>query len=221
MEIIKCAGREMNLEPQAHNLDQNSRLRKTRSLLSVVRQKRYLILILALITLAGYHVQSQSNSGSNGFDLVDKAGIIHKPADYRDRFQALGVFSVADLNGNVDLHYTYAPPGTAEYYRKNGKFADGTVLVKEVFATDHGQMTTGDVHWAKGTKVWFVMIKDEKGRYPGNALWGDGWGWALYKSDAPDKQVATDYKKDCLGCHIPAQKTDWVYVQGYPVLTSK
>jgi hypothetical protein len=221
MEIIKFAGSEMKLEPQARNLDQSSWLRKPRSLLSVVRQKRYLILIFALITLAGYRVQSQSNSGSNGFDLVDKAGIIHKPADYRDRFQALGVFSVADPSGAFDLHYTYAPPGTAEYYRKNGKFADGTVLVKEVFATDHGQMTTGDVHWAKATKVWFVMVKDEKGRYPGNPLWGDGWGWALYKSDAPDKQVATDYKKDCLGCHIPAQKTDWIYVHGYPVLTSK
>jgi len=38
-------------------------------------------------------------------------------------------------------------------------------------------MTTGDAHWASGPKVWFVMIKDEKGRYPGNPLWGDGWGW--------------------------------------------
>ena len=179
-------------------------------------------IVLTLVILAGYlQVKSQSNRSYNGFDLVDKAGTIHKPADYRDRYQTLGVFSVADPNGTVDLHYTYAPPGTAEYYRKNGKFADGTVLVKEIFGTDHAQMTTGDAHWAKGTKVWFIMIKDEKGRYPGNPLWGDGWGWALYKSDAPDKQIATDYKKDCLGCHIPAQKTDWVYVQGYPVLTSK
>ena len=228
MEKITAAGSEMKLEPQLRNLDQRSWLRKIRSVRSRAIKKRYLILILALIVLASYTVQSQSNSmvrpqgnsGSNGFDLVDKDGIIHKPADYRDRYQELGTFSVADLNGNVDLHYTYAPPGTAEYYRKNGKFADGTVLVKEVFATDHGQMTTGEVHWAKGTKVWFVMIKDEKGRYPGNPLWGDGWGWALYKSDAPDKQVATDYKKDCLGCHVPAKTTDWVYVQGYPVLKS-
>lgn len=220
MERITSAGSEMKLEPQLRNLDQSTWLRKTRRLLSIVREKRYLILILTLITLAGYQVHSQGNS-SNGFNLVDKAGIIHKPADYRDRFQALGVVSVADPSGAVDLHYTYAPPGTAEYYRKNGKFADGTVLVKEIFGTEHGSMTTGDVHWAKGTKVWFIMIKDEKGRYPGNPLWGDGWGWALYKSDAPDKQVATDYKKDCLGCHIPAQKTDWVYVQDYPVLTSK
>src|SRR5260370_2109159 len=99
----------------------------------------------------------------------------------------------------------WAPPGTAEYYRKTGKFADGTVLMKEVFDTAHAQLTTGDGYWASGTKVWFVMIKDTKGRYPGNPLWGDGWGWALFKSDAPDKQVATDFKKDCLGCHSPAK----------------
>ena len=228
MEKITCAGSEMKSEPQLRNLDQRSWLRKICSVRSMAIKQRYLILILALIVLASFTVQSQSNSmvrpqsnsGPDGYNLVDKDGILHKPADYRDRYQALGVFSVADLNGAVDLHYTYAPPGTAEYYRKNGKFADGTVLVKEVFGTDHGQMTTGEVHWAKGTKVWFVMIKDEKGRYPGNPLWGDGWGWALYKSDAPDKQVATDYKKDCLGCHVPAKTTDWVYVQGYPVLKS-
>jgi hypothetical protein len=221
MEKITSAGSELKLEPQVRNLDRRSWLRKIRSIRNIAIKKRYLILILALIALASYTVQSQSNSrGSDGYDLVDKDGILHKPADYRDRYQALGVFSVADLNGNIDLHYTYAPPGTAEYYRKNGKFADGTVLVKEVFATDHGPMTTGEVHWAKGTKVWFVMIKDEKGRYPGNPLWGDGWGWALYTSEAPDKQVATNYKKDCLGCHVPAKMTDWVYVQGYPVLKS-
>jgi len=44
---------------------------------------------------------------------------------------------------------------------------------------------------------------------------------ALFKADAPDKQVATDYKKDCLSCHVPAKSTDWTYVQGYPPLKSK
>jgi hypothetical protein len=182
---------------------------------------RLSILALALLILAGYKgLKSQPQNNYGGFDLVDKAGNIRRPSDVRDRYQALGAYAV-DLNGNTDMHYTYASPGTAEYYRKNGKFADGTVLVKEVFATDHAQLTTGDAHWAAKTKVWFVMIKDAKGRYPGNPLWGDGWGWGLFKSDAPDKQVATDYKKDCLGCHVPAKTTDWVYVQGYPVLASK
>ena len=183
---------------------------------------RVSLILLPLLILAAYQQsKSQSNSNYNGLDLVDKTGNIRKPADYRDLYQALGTFFVRDPIGAEEMHYTYASPCTAEFYRRNGKFADGTVLVKEVLATDHGQLTTGDAHWASGMKVWFVMIKDNKSRYPSNPLWGDGWGWALYKSDAPDKQIATDYKKDCLGCHIPAQKTDWVYVQGYPTLASK
>src|SRR5580658_11319869 len=157
---------------------------------------------------------------AKNFSLISKTGEIAKPRDYREKYETWGSYFVLDPAGN-QMHMTYASPGAAAYYRQNGKFADGTVLVKEVFGTDHAQMTTGDAHWAAGTKVWFVMVKDEKGRYSDNPLWGDGWGWALFKSDAPDKQVATDCKKDCLGCHIPAMGTDWVYVQGYPVLASK
>src|SRR5215469_17885950 len=180
------------------------------------------IVVLMLIVLAGNQsVKSQSNNGFNGFDLVDKTGNIRKPADVRDLYQFLGTYAPSDFNGNTEMHVTYASPGAAQYYRKNGKFADGTVLVKETFDTDHAQMTTGDARWASKTKVWFVMIKDDKNRYPNNPLWGDGWGWALFKADAPDKQVATSYKRDCLGCHVPAKTTDWVYVQGYPVLSSK
>ena len=179
-------------------------------------------LILALVLLTGQQpVRSQSKVSADGFDLVDKTGSIRKPADVRDLYQVLGTYTVELDPKGEEMHVTYASPGAAQYYQKNGKFADGTVLVKEVLGTHHAPMTTGDAHWASDTKVWFVMIKDDKNRYPNNPLWGDGWGWALFKADAPDKQVATDYKKDCLGCHLPAQSTGWVYVQGYPVLKSK
>jgi hypothetical protein len=179
-------------------------------------------LVLALVVLMGHQaINSQATSTVNGFDLVDKTGNISKPPDVRDLYQFLGTYDILDSKGGEEMHVTYASPGAAQYYRENGKFADGTVLVKETFATDHAHMTTGDAHWASSTNVWFVMIKDDKNRFPNNPLWGNGWGWALFKPDAPDKQVATDFKKDCLGCHIPARSTDWVYVQGYPVLKSK
>ena len=191
-----------------------------------------LVVLLTFILLSEQQQpKSQSNNSYNGFDLVDKAGNIRKPIGYRDNYQILGTFTVRDAipmtgggpqaKGGEQIHFTYASPGTAEYYRKTGKFPDGAVLVKEVFGTDHGLLTTGDAHWASGTKQWFVMIKNEKGRFSDNPLWGNGWGWALFKSDAPDKQVATDFKKDCLGCHIPASSTYWIYIQGYPVLSSK
>lgn len=30
--------------------------------------------------------------------------------------------------------------------------------------------------------------------------------------------TSTDYKTDCLTCHVPAKQTDWIYTQGYPPL---
>ena len=61
------------------------------ALLTSVRRKYYIFLILTLVILAGYQVKSQNNSSyktngtDNEFDLVDKNGIIRKPSDYRDR----------------------------------------------------------------------------------------------------------------------------------------
>jgi hypothetical protein len=180
------------------------------------------LVILSLVVFGVFRVATAQNKGSfDGFRLVDKTGNITKPPDYRDTYQMLGSWTVLDPKGN-EMHYTYASPGTADYYRHNKKFADGTVLVKEIHGTAAGQMTTGNVDWATDPpKVWFVMIKDSKGRFPNNPLWGNGWGWALFKVDAPDKQVATDFNKDCLGCHIPAKADDWIYVKGYPPLHSK
>ena len=182
---------------------------------------RTLALILSLTALGTFReANAQTKTSFDGFKIVDKAGNISKPVDFRDLYQMIGAYMVLDPKGN-QMHDTWASPGAAEYYRQNGKFADGTVLVKQVFGTDHAQLTTGNANWAADTKVWFVLIKDAKGRYPNNPLWGNGWGWALFKSDAPDKQVATDYKKDCLGCHVPAKADDWIYVKGYPLLHSK
>ena len=62
-------------------------------------------------------------------------------------------------------------------------------------------------------------VKDTEGRFSSNPLWGDGWGWALFNADQPDKTVTKNYKTECLGCHIPARNDDWIYLSGYPLLT--
>jgi len=99
-------------------------------------------------------------------------------------------------------------------------FPDGATLVKELWASNAGSYTTGEgvSHATDGLKQWFVMIKDTEGRFADNPLWGNGWGWALYKPDNCLTNVAMDYKTDCLACHVPAQENDWVYVEAYPTL---
>jgi hypothetical protein len=175
---------------------------------------RIAFMILALVVFSGCRsAKSESNANFSGFDLVDKTGNIRKPSGYRAHFQALGAYTVLKPSGN-EMHAVYASPARPSITARLARLRMEPSLVKEVFGTDHAQLTTGDAYWASQTKVWFVLIKDTKGRYPGNPLWGDGWGWALFKSDAPDKQVAVDYEKGCLGCHVPAKATDWIYVQG-------
>ncbi len=152
--------------------------------------------------------------------VVDGKGNMHVPADYQTTYQMLGSWAVAADSGpgSKQLHVVYASPGTIAAYRKDGHFPDGTVLVKEVYKTNTKPMTTGTVSSAGTLSGWFVMVKDDVGRFPENKLWGDGWGWSWFDATDPKKTTSTDYKKDCQGCHIPAQASDWIYTTGYPPL---
>jgi len=161
--------------------------------------------------------------------LVDDAGNISLPKNFRNEWAFLGTWSIAEKDverssaasghGAAGLHNVYTQPGVAEYFQQNGEFPDGAVLVKELLKATTTPMTTGTV--SRGTEVegWFVMVKNTKGRFGSNPLWGEGWGWSLFNADQSDKSVTQNYKTECLGCHIPARNDDWIYVSGYPVLT--
>lgn len=145
-------------------------------------------------------------------------GSIRLPEDYR-RWTHLGTWYVAEgKNGEINSHQIYAEPEAVAEFRKTQKWPHGATIVKEVRSTKSGKLTTGQGTWDGPMQLWFVMVKDTKRTFPGNPIWGRGWGWGLYMADDPKKNTCTDYKIDCLGCHIPAQKTDWVFQHGYPVL---
>ena len=152
--------------------------------------------------------------------VADANGNLHVPDGYRTGYQFLGTWAVSEDqgHGSKELHVVYASPEAITDYRTDGHFPDGAVLVKEVFQAATGQMTTGTVSHAETLKGWFVMVKDSNGRYAGNKLWGDGWGWSWFDAANPLKTTSTDYKTDCRSCHVPAQASDWVYVGGYPPL---
>jgi hypothetical protein len=161
-----------------------------------------------------------SSGGSTVSAVVDANGNLHVPGDYRTAYQFLGSWAVASDRGpgSKELHVVYASPEGVAAYRRDGRFPDGTTLVKEVFQAATESMTTGSVSHAETLKGWFVMVKDGDRRYPVNKLWGDGWGWSWFDAANPSKTTSTDYKTNCLGCHVPAQATDWVYIGGYPSL---
>jgi len=178
--------------------------------------------ISAMLAAAAYG-QMDSASSTNGPKaeaVVDAAGKLRVPDDYRATYQFLGSWAVAADEGQSpkELHVVYASPGTIAAYRKSGGFPDGAVLVKEVHETATEPMTTGVVSHADKLKGWFVMVRDSGNRHVGNKLWGDGWGWSWFYASDPLKTTSTDYKINCQYCHIPAQSSEWIYVGGYPPL---
>jgi len=182
-----------------------------------------IVVIVAMVAIECLQPARSEDTPANtsGFSpYVANDGAISLPKDYRESFVHLGTWAVAkDKDKPVfEMHNVYTKPEAIQAYRRDGKFPDGAVLVKEITDADAAKLTTGESSWSTDTKVWFVMIKDSKGRFPGNHLWGDGWGWALFKADDPKKNVATDFKTDCITCHIPAKQDDWIYTRGYPIL---
>ena len=178
--------------------------------------------VSAIVALAahGQIDPSASSSGKKTEAVVDAAGNLRVPDSYRTTYEFLGSWAVAadQSPGSKELHVVYASPGTITAFRVSGRFPDGAVVVKEVFQAETRRQTTGTVSAAASLKGWFVMVKDGTGRYPDNKLWGDGWGWSWFEADNPSETTSTNYKTNCLGCHVPARDSDWVYVDGYPPL---
>lgn len=175
--------------------------------------------VLTLLVVAGAVALAGPKDGSFS-PYVDGAGRIAlpDPATVRAGWGYLGTFAVQGEDGVEEFHTVYTQPGVIEAYRATGAFPDGAVLVKEVRRAARGALTTGEVAWSGAERLWFVMVKDRQSRFPGNPIWAEGWGWALFLAEDRATNSATDFRADCMACHEPAEPTDWVYTQGYPGL---
>jgi hypothetical protein len=149
---------------------------------------------------------------------VNSKGEMVLPENYQTDMAHLGTFLVPS-GGAAGFHHVYTQPETIAAFKATGEFPDGAVIIKEIRISEKNSYTTGaDVSSATADIAQvFMMIKDAEGRFKGNKLWGEGWAWSLHKPGS-NKNVATDYKTDCLGCHEPVRDQDFIYTQAYPIL---
>jgi hypothetical protein len=128
------------------------------------------LMVTAVVAAEVQDYATAATSDQSAAAVVDAQGNLRVPEDYRIAYQLLGAWAIAADQGagSKELHVVYASPGTIAAYRKDGHFPDGSVLVKEVFATDTQPMTTGTVSHAQTLKGWFVMVRDSRDTHPGN-----------------------------------------------------
>jgi Cytochrome P460 len=187
-------------------------------MLRMYAKPKTLMILIASIVLPVHQTAAENSDFS---PYVNASGAISFPGDFRINMTHLGSWYVPEGEAS-GFHDVYTESESVLHYRKHGEFPDGATVVKELRHAKSDDYTTGSnvSHATAEIKQWFVMIKDTKGRFRDNAIWGDGWGWALFQTVDKNKNIAKNYTKDCLDCHVPAKETDWIYVEGYPTLTS-
>lgn len=113
-----------------------------------------------------------------------------------------------------EFHNVYMDPEGFAYYEKNGKYRDGTAIVKELVSVGTKEAASGSGYFQGEFIGLEVSVKDSKlfPKDPGN------WGFFSFGHSYPLKDVSKPNKVDeCNKCH-ETNAIDFVFSQYYPVL---
>src|SRR5262245_48139457 len=116
------------------------------------RRISLLVRIIAVVALAaaasaGGRAQDSSGTAAVKPQPVEAEAALRVPsADYRKEWVQLGTFSLlADkpADGAKEIHVVYAARHNLDAYLRTGRFPDGAVLVKDIFAARTEALSAG------------------------------------------------------------------------------
>ena len=148
----------------------------------------------------------------------DAKGQLIRPQDHREWVFVGAPVTPNDMNDGKaafpEFHNVYIDPPSFAAYKQTGKFADGTVILKELVSVGAKSMESGKGYFQGEFVSLEAMVKDSV-RFkeePG--------GWAFFRfGEAPNYQAVGARMKtaDCNACHS-GSKEDYVFTDTYPVL---
>jgi hypothetical protein len=162
--------------------------------------------------------------------VFTKDGSLVLPTGFRSWVFIGGPITPNGLNDGhapfPEFHSVYIAKENFRYYQENGKFPEGTVMVKELALVQGGGHSDGSTDSASG-RGYFpgslsgldVMVKDSK-RFAGT----NDWGFFTFGHHAPPYEAVAkeSTSQECASCHVAfVAKTDMVWVQYYPLLKTK
>lgn len=146
-------------------------------------------------------------------------GELQRPVGYREWVYVGTPITPNDLNPPAapfpDFHNVYIHPGDYAYWKQNGKFRDGTVIIKELVAVGDKQASSGKGYFMGDFIGLETLVKDSK-RFPNES---GNWAFFSFGHKYPLAETATiQPKAACSQCHQANAQTDYVFTQYYPVL---
>ncbi|GAB4152706.1 MAG: hypothetical protein Tsb009_28720 [Planctomycetaceae bacterium] len=163
---------------------------------------------------AGEQSQKKTKPGAT---YNDKGELI-RPAHYREWVFVGAPVTPNDMNNGKaafpEFHNVYIDPASYAAYKKTGKFADGTVILKELVSVGGKKMDSGNGYFQGEFVSLEAMVKDSK-RFS-----DEPGGWAFFRFGEAPNYAATGTRmktESCNACHSGANE-DYVFTSTYPVL---
>ncbi len=154
-----------------------------------MRTKHLLIAAASLIATACVQADNKVDYPENFRDMYHvKSLVLHDDHPLADPF--------------AGIHHIYANDIAKQGYAK-GKFADGSVIVFDLFNSEEG----GGALAEGSRKLTGVMVKDSKA-YKKTG----GWGFEGFAGDSKTERLVTDGGAGCFACHeANAKDSDFVF----------
>ena len=181
-------------------------------------------LVWAAILLGGAAVFHLSSAGQRNerdpdgrvFYTFDDRGELNRPTGYREWvFAGTGTTpKAADPHGLFpDFQNIYIDPESFKFWKQNGTYREGTILVKELIRKGPTESPIGKGFWQGDYYSISATIKDSK-RFPKAP---GGWGYFKFTNPATGKLNPTSplLQGACVACHAQAAAGNGPFTELY------
>ena len=186
-----------------------------------MKNRIYITSLLIASTFAISVLMSSSVSAKEYFSI--KNGELERPSGFREWIYVGTPVTPNDMNNGKanfpEFHSVYIDPESWEYWKRTGKFRDGTILIKEMTSVGSKVATSGKGYFMGRFMGLEATIKSKREfpDEPGN--------WAYFSFSTKDhkslkKVTKTEPTANCNACHGTAAADDFVFTQYYPVLSA-
>lgn len=172
---------------------------------------------IASLLLSGMLITqtTTANALDTAYAKFNKAGELIRPAHYREWIFVGAQITPKDMNDGKpafpEFHNVYIDPSSWRYWKRTGKFRDGTIFVLEMVSVSDKKSSSGNGYFQGEFDGLAAAVKSR-------SRFRDKTGnWAYYGFD--DKRTAAAQPDDaCAACHKANAAEDMVFTQYYPVL---
>jgi len=179
------------------------------------------LLIIGVLALTSCN-STDKDYGTISYFTMEGNELI-RPVDYRSWVYVGTPLTPNDMNNGKaafpEFHNVYIDPPSYDYWKANGKWRDGTILVKELVSVGERAASSGKGYFMGEFIGLEATIKSSEhfAKEPGN------WAYFSFTTPANEdlkaKAVAFETNQ-CNSCHAGSAQDDFVFTQYYPVLTS-